>query len=400
MHRFVKYCFFLVILLAPPGVQARHSYSQVSDDGKFLFVMLAPVVQANGESCCTDSQTEERRLRETYPSSGMYPNNGLRTPLWTVDWWADEVVVPSGGEHVVRFEAGKLEMTSAALTFLRRNEVIRSYTLDELTERKQLIPAPAEGFIWVKEKWLKKKHSHLVIVTIGLGRKNQYGYRYDFDYTTGEIVKNGRTWDRVGWTIFIVISVGCLLFLSSPWWFPFKLFRTLRSTEKRRRRRSAQREVYADLEKELKFYKETKSPELIDLKIKTSFFHSFGGPIGLIAISAFTLPAIGFFWTSGSYKVFLVFGSIVLLFYTEFFSHKVTIANGFLTVEKYFLSKWTIPLAEIESTERAADDSVNLYLIAAPKAKWKKIGINTKCFRWQDNQRLNAVLRNVTGKSV
>lgn len=248
MNSVVKYWLILVILFTPLCVEAApYSHVKTSDDKKFLFVMITPIDPTLGKRCCTTpGQIEERRLRETYPSSGMYLNDGSTTPLWTVDWWARDVIVPSDGEHVISF--GKPhEMTGEALTFFRRNEVLRSYTLGELAEKKQLIPGPSGEHIWLNKTWLKRTKSHLVVETVdvskvlGMPKKNFRGHRYDFDYTTGEMVFNGRMLDTIGWTVVISFVIGFLLlvlyaFCAPPVKARARLYKKRR--KKRRKRRS------------------------------------------------------------------------------------------------------------------------------------------------------------------
>src|SRR5947208_2104264 len=78
---------------APP-----QSYSVVTKDGRFVFVMLT-----TKDFVSVDSR-EGAALRGKYQRSGLYRNDGTVNPLWTVDWYSWRVFPASDGVHLVRVE--------------------------------------------------------------------------------------------------------------------------------------------------------------------------------------------------------------------------------------------------------------------------------------------------------
>jgi hypothetical protein len=74
-------------------------FSYTVSKGAFLFVMLAPEESDNWSD---ERKAQLKQIRETYPSSGVYRNDGSRNPLWTVDWYAPQVYLSSDGVYVVR----------------------------------------------------------------------------------------------------------------------------------------------------------------------------------------------------------------------------------------------------------------------------------------------------------
>src|SRR4051794_40464122 len=69
---------------APPT-----SYKKLTPDQKYVFVMLSPFAPDREAGRLIEPYASDvRTIRETYPNSGLYPNDGSTTPLWTVDWYA------------------------------------------------------------------------------------------------------------------------------------------------------------------------------------------------------------------------------------------------------------------------------------------------------------------------
>ena len=70
---------------------------------------------------------EIKAIRDKWTVSGMYRNDGSTTPLWTVDWYAYEVDVPNGGEHVVRYRTPGLAPARARPRLLPPRRVAPGY---------------------------------------------------------------------------------------------------------------------------------------------------------------------------------------------------------------------------------------------------------------------------------
>ena len=88
-------CFILLASiqnLRADSPAAPFSYKQVTKNGKYVFVMLVH----------TAGDQESKALQAQYPNSGLYRNDGSRTPLWNVGWYAFKVDVSSDGKHLVK----------------------------------------------------------------------------------------------------------------------------------------------------------------------------------------------------------------------------------------------------------------------------------------------------------
>lgn len=122
--------------MATSGVAAEvgpppRDYAVPSPDGRYLFVMLEPREFKLEEKDEEKSVPHTETLREKYLSSGLYHNDGSKTPLWTVDWYANKVFVLSDGRRLIRF-GGRLEILPRNYRYVRW---LRKISLDERSDR-------------------------------------------------------------------------------------------------------------------------------------------------------------------------------------------------------------------------------------------------------------------------
>src|SRR5688500_3455468 len=108
----MRACIFLLAVVAVLGFEGSaradkkgppQTRKEVTADGKFVFVMLAPQtledeLKSHGTE---DAKNAVTAIRNVYKKSGLYKNDGSAEPLWTVDWYAP-VTVLSDGEHLIR----------------------------------------------------------------------------------------------------------------------------------------------------------------------------------------------------------------------------------------------------------------------------------------------------------
>jgi hypothetical protein len=108
-------------------------------DRRYVFVMLGGVEATEARSYLQSSVE--------YPQSGLYVNDGSTTPLWTVDWAARDVLLPSDGIHLVRVGPSPVaddnNYESDAVTFFAYGRAVSSYRVRDLVDQPFLLPRTA-----------------------------------------------------------------------------------------------------------------------------------------------------------------------------------------------------------------------------------------------------------------
>ena len=152
------------------------SYVRESPNGKYLFVMLAP-----------DYVHERNELRNIFPASGMYLNDVSRTPLWTVDWYADSVIVFSDGVHIARWEPWAGSLSDEALAFFENGKELRSYRISDLADTTLASIRTVSHFYWNRGDSAEIHENDHTFSLITMSDE-----RYTFDYTTGDMISARR----------------------------------------------------------------------------------------------------------------------------------------------------------------------------------------------------------------
>lgn len=187
--------------LVPPA-----SYKVTSPDGRYVFVMLEPIPMEEELKLWARPQAEQiRELRQTYKTSGLYLNDGSTTPLWTVDWFAADVLVASDGIHLVRRGGPTSLGSSDAVTFYARGKELRKYTVDDLIPGYESLPRISAQGEWRAEDAFDDAALRYTVKTLR-------GRRYVFDVATGEMLESsgvGR-WPWVGAALALVVVGGGL----------------------------------------------------------------------------------------------------------------------------------------------------------------------------------------------
>lgn len=165
-------------------------YSQVTENGQYVFVML-PTKQG-----WFDFVDEDKKLRDKYPQSGLYRNDGSTTPLWAVDWHAGEVYPSSDGKHLVEMgpwarvwdekdlEPGGPALKQLAVAFHENGKLLKEYTIGEVVDDAKKLPKTVSHFGWKKDVELDEGLGRFTVTTLE-------GKRFVFDITSGEIVERG-----------------------------------------------------------------------------------------------------------------------------------------------------------------------------------------------------------------
>lgn len=174
------------------------SYSTVSANGKYVFVMLAPVQsEKDGIALRPEGQKGLQGLRAKYHVSGLYRNDGSTTPLWTVDWYAYSVLVASDGIHLVREGPWAENSLTEAFSFFEYGRQIRASRVRDLVDTTLTLPHTVSHFRWEKSMRIDDSSRTLLVTTLNRDR-------YTFDMTTGSLISAHRPMRT---TVLIVASL-------------------------------------------------------------------------------------------------------------------------------------------------------------------------------------------------
>jgi hypothetical protein len=206
----------LTYLLLLPAIASAdspirpRSYSINTPDGKFVFVMIAPVsAEDDGSFTNPDGKAESQRVRAKYSVSGLYRNDGSTTPLWTVDWFAHFVLVASDGRHLIRRGYWTLSMSDEALTFFAEGRKINSVKVGDLFYTSHSLPKRMDQLLWHESTELDERKRRLILITT-------LRDRYEFDYTTGEMIST-RSPVRALLVVIVFLVGAILVFYARRW---------------------------------------------------------------------------------------------------------------------------------------------------------------------------------------
>lgn len=155
---------------APP-----RSYSAVTENENFEFFMQAKKGYAR------HSEYDEKR------QSGLYQLdliNGKKvsasTPLWTVDWYARNVIPHSNGENLVRLGPWASHISQLAVAFYHNGVEIAEYSIDDLILDETNLEYSVSHFSWRKAVDYNETQETLSISTVE-------GATYVFSTLTGKL---------------------------------------------------------------------------------------------------------------------------------------------------------------------------------------------------------------------
>lgn len=180
----------VVLLFSTPLVAVADSpapqkdYTVYTENGAYRFVMLARLDDPfSVHNQLGFFQTDER-IRNRYPKSGLYSNDGSDDLLWTVDWYAFGVEVSSDGEHLVRrgpwpFSPNYQEL---ALAFYKKGQLIYRYAVVDLVAEPSFLPHSVSHY-----RWAEKSHFDDYLNQFSVTTYN--GEQYVFDIETGAILE-------------------------------------------------------------------------------------------------------------------------------------------------------------------------------------------------------------------
>ncbi len=176
LHLFTLFLIAVMVLAVPltavaDSVMPPRDYVKETENGKYVFVMLAP------EQWERYGKTD---IRKTYSQSGLYRNDGSATPLWTVHWYSYQVYPSSDGRHLVEMGPWASDTDELAVAFHRDGKRIKAYAIKDLVSDTAKLKHTVSHFFWRSALRYDDKQGLLFLITTD-------GRGYCFSITTGEI---------------------------------------------------------------------------------------------------------------------------------------------------------------------------------------------------------------------
>ena len=184
---------------APP----QATFTRSLDNGSLVFVMFSPSPGMDEQEGGLASLDPKWRVRR---KSGVYRINSPSDPLWTIDSYATSFDVSSDGVHLVlRYPAW--DRTHKVIMFLKNGELIRAYTVGELTDTSNFKPNLGP-LSWASQMLLDDERKQYFV-------KTSNGESYTFDLATGRIVSH--------WAPRSIAIVSSVLFVGLSAFIVFRL---------------------------------------------------------------------------------------------------------------------------------------------------------------------------------
>src|SRR5262249_45015887 len=106
-------------------------WTKTVSDGRFIFVMLSYAPEMLGSA----GTEQHRRIRDTYPMSGLYQNDGSKKLLWVFhDYYYDDdgLTFASDGVHLIKARGYVRDFDADAISFFANGKVVRTWHVWEL----------------------------------------------------------------------------------------------------------------------------------------------------------------------------------------------------------------------------------------------------------------------------
>ena len=208
---------------------SQFPYTAETADKKYIFVILN----------CANPDCPNPPKDETYLQSGMYFNDGSKTPLWTVDWLA-YVFLPNDGKHIVR--RGRWARFSGtyeeeAFSFFAEGNLLKTYQTKDLVDFPWLLPHTVSHYTWGNTCFIPNSESDGASMKVGgdyyptnsgvkFDNENQiveietsFNDKLTFDLKTGEMISATHPSRVICFTLFAGLLIGYFI-------YRFKTFRT------------------------------------------------------------------------------------------------------------------------------------------------------------------------------
>jgi hypothetical protein len=158
---------------------SRGDYVVYPDGGRYIFVMLSSGVGKHDET-----------IRAFYSQSGLYDRSDISEPLYTLDWYAEDVSVSSDGNYLVRWEIFPFikGYDEVAFTIYEMDSMLADYQFNQLmAEPEKLIEEAGEMAILTSLYW--RAEARIDNQKRQLYLRTRHDEEFYFDLTTGTLIE-------------------------------------------------------------------------------------------------------------------------------------------------------------------------------------------------------------------
>jgi len=152
-------------------------YKLTTKDGQFDFVMLTNPAHTYSE------------LSQQYKQSGLYPASGAKEPLWTVDWYAQKVLLSADGSTLIKFGPWARTTADLAIAFYRNGKLLHEYTISDLITDESSLDYTVSHFFWRQDFAWDFPANRFCLATLAK-------VSYSFNDQTGLLVDIGKYSER------------------------------------------------------------------------------------------------------------------------------------------------------------------------------------------------------------
>ena len=150
-----------------------YDFKIVTRNDKYIFIMLADMNFGGFDP----------EIRKVYKHSGLYKNDGSNKPLWTIDWYGNNVFICSDGIHLFRIWRSSSIFDQKALAFYKNGKEIKVYRINDLVRDESKLDETVSHILWLTE--FDSDDDKLLLFL-----KTKDNQSYTFSVETGDIINN------------------------------------------------------------------------------------------------------------------------------------------------------------------------------------------------------------------
>lgn len=173
----MKIIFSLIVMLIfstsgyTDSLAPSESYILESTDTTSIFVMPAMTGMLSNDGKIWSEKT------------GLYSIENLDKPVWSIDWYANNVYLSKDGDYLVRPGPWARGLSDLAVAFYHNGNLIKQYQVSDLVTDESFVSHSISHIFWSKKKGFDSENNRYLIET------NSHDV-YLFDITTGKIISD------------------------------------------------------------------------------------------------------------------------------------------------------------------------------------------------------------------